>query len=121
MGADFADDDYQYLPSFMRIIMSVFRTSIGDIQAYDYGAWKDKKTDETTLLEETGKDNKDFLRAQPYAITIIWFIWYFNIFFMVIILANFLISEVGVTFENVKNLGNVFLNREKANFNLLIF
>jgi hypothetical protein len=40
---------------------------------------------------------------------------------MVIILANFLISEVGVTFENVKNLGNVFLNREKANFNLLVF
>ena len=74
------------------------------------------------LLENDSKvDNSDFLRAQPFAIAIIWIIWYFNIFFMVIILANFLISEVGVTFENVKNLGNVFLNREKANFNLLIF
>jgi hypothetical protein len=41
----------------VRIFISVFRTSIGDIQAYDYGAWKDKKTDETTLLEEAVKDN----------------------------------------------------------------
>jgi hypothetical protein len=40
---------------------------------------------------------------------------------MVIILANFLIAEVSVTFEDVKNLGNVFLNREKAKFNELIF
>lgn len=86
----------------MRILISIFRTSIGDIQAYDYGEWKDKKTDETTLIEENGKDNKDFLRAQPFAIMIIWFIWYFNIFFMVIILANFLISEVGVTFKMLK-------------------
>ena len=124
MGADFGEDDYSNLPSFLRILISVFRTSIGDIQAYDYGAWKDKeaKTDETMLLEGKSKDdNSDFLRAQPFAIAIIWIVWYFNIFFMVIILANFLISEVGVTFENVKNLGNVFLNREKANFNLLIF
>jgi hypothetical protein len=40
---------------------------------------------------------------------------------MVIIFANFLIAEVSVTFEDVKNLGNVFLNREKAKFNELIF
>lgn len=66
MGADFGEDDYSNLPSFVRILISVFRTSIGDIQAYDYGAWKDKevKTDETMLLEGKSKDdNSDFLRA----------------------------------------------------------
>ena len=123
MGADFGEDDYSNLPGFVRVIISIFRTSIGDIQAYDYGEWKDKdKKEETLLLEgETPEDNSDFLRAQPIAIAIIWAIWYFNIFFMVIIFANFLIAEVSVTFEDVKNLGNVFLNREKAKFNELIF
>jgi hypothetical protein len=36
---------------------------------------------------------------------------------MLIILANFLINEVGETFSAVKTLGNTFLNREKAKFN----
>ena len=123
MGADFGEEDYSNLPGFVRVIISIFRTSIGDIQAYDYGEWKDKdKKDETLLLEgESVEDNSDFLRAQPVAISIVWIIWFFNIFFMVIILANFLIAEVSVTFEDVKNLGNVFLNREKAKFNELIF
>ena len=123
MGADFGEDDYSNLPGFVRVIISIFRTSIGDIQAYDYGEWKDKDKKEETLLLEgvTTEDNSDFLRAQPIAIAIIWAVWYFNIFFMVIILANFLIAEVSVTFEDVKNLGNVFLNREKAKFNELIF
>ena len=61
------------------------------------------------------------MRARPFAIAIIWITWHANILFMVIVLANFLIAEVSVTFENVKNLGNVFLNTEKSNFNLLIF
>ena len=54
MGADFGEDDYSNLPGFIRIIISIFRTSIGDIQAYDYGAWKDKdekKTEDTLLAE----------------------------------------------------------------------
>ena len=53
------------LPGFVRVIISIFRTSIGDIQAYDYGEWKDKdKKEETLLLEgETPEDNSDFLRA----------------------------------------------------------
>jgi hypothetical protein len=53
MGADFGDDDYSNLPGFIRVIISIFRTSIGDIQAYDYGAWKDKeeKKEETMLAE----------------------------------------------------------------------
>jgi len=42
MGADFGEDDYSNLPGFVRVIISIFRTSIGDIQAYDYGEWKDK-------------------------------------------------------------------------------
>ena len=42
MGTDFGEDDYSNLPGFVRIFISIFRTSIGDIQAYDYGAWKDK-------------------------------------------------------------------------------
>lgn len=31
IGVDFGDDDYSNLPGFIRIIISVFRTSIGDI------------------------------------------------------------------------------------------
>ena len=50
-----------------------------------------------------------------------WITWFSNLFLMSIILANFLIAEVGVTFEKVQNLGNVFLNVEKAKFNKLIF
>lgn len=40
---------------------------------------------------------------------------------MMIVLMNFLVAEVGVTFENVTSEGSTLLYKEKANFNLLVF
>jgi len=31
LGADFGEDDYSNLPGFIRVLISIFRTSIGDI------------------------------------------------------------------------------------------
>jgi hypothetical protein len=40
---------------------------------------------------------------------------------MMIVLTNFLVAEVGVTFEDVINEGNTLLYKEKASFNLFVF
>jgi len=55
IGSDFSDEDYPNLPGYMRILVSHFRTSIGDLNMPDYSYWKDK--------EDSDKDAKteDFL------------------------------------------------------------
>jgi hypothetical protein len=39
LGADFAKDDYNFLPTPVRILFAIFRMSIGDLAVYHYGKW----------------------------------------------------------------------------------
>ena len=96
MGADGDSEsgDYLDLPVFLRILIQIFRISLGDVQTNQYGkqGWGD----------ETNTD-PEFLKASPFAKTIIWIFWIFNLYFMLIIMLNFLIAEVSQTYEKVKS------------------
>ena len=108
--SDFDAGDYDKIPRFIIFLFSNFRIAIGDMHVPTDGKW-----------ENTDNTNKDFESAKLIAVLIIWLIWFVNVFGMMIVLTNFLVSEVGVTYENVINDGNTLLYREKANFNLLVF
>lgn len=95
MGADGNNEsgDYLDLPPYLRIMFQSFRISLGDVQINQYGVgWGNEK-------------NKDpeFLKASPFAKSIIWIFWIFNLYFMLIIMLNFLIAEVSQTYEKVKS------------------
>ena len=51
------------------------------------------------------------MRAKPIAKFIIWMFWFFNLFFMLIIMLNFLIAEVSQTYDKVKSQGLVLIYR----------
>ena len=81
------------MPKYLRIGIQIFRNAIGDIAVIDYGLWKND-------------ENKDgFSLAQPIAVFLIWAIWLLYIFFMLIVMLNFIIAEVGDTYNAVKEQG----------------
>ena len=43
VGSDFFDEDYPNLPGYVRILVSHFRISIGDLNMLDFSYWKDKE------------------------------------------------------------------------------
>ena len=45
MEADIDPEDYAGIPKFMRIMIQIFRNSIGDISIIQYGKWGDDNTD----------------------------------------------------------------------------
>ena len=81
MEADFPEEGYEDIPKTTRIFIQIFRNSIGDIQSFKYGPW--------TIKNEDG-----IVYAKPIAIFIIWLFWFLNVLAMLIILINFLISQV---------------------------
>ena len=85
MEGDIDPEDYEGIPKFMRIMIQIFRNSIGDISIVQYGKWGEESSDPIDL---------DYERAKPFAKFIIWTFWFFNLFFMLIIMLNFLIAEV---------------------------
>ena len=98
LDADFNNDEYPGLPRVLYTIIRIFRNSIGDIEVPLYENWLNRSID-----PETNEEVIDSITlAQGISITIIYLYWIFNIFIMVIILLNFLIAEVGETFETVK-------------------
>jgi hypothetical protein len=99
LDADFNSDDYPGLPRVIYIIIRIFRNSIGDIEVPLYDRWLSKITNPDTGKEEYVVTSAS---AQGISITVIYLYWIFNIFIMVIILLNFLIAEIGGTFESVK-------------------
>jgi hypothetical protein len=44
MEADIDPEDYEGIPRFMRIMIQIFRNSIGDISIIQYGKWGDDET-----------------------------------------------------------------------------
>jgi hypothetical protein len=52
--------------------------------------------------------------ANQIAITIIWFFWFMNIYFMLIIMLNLLIAQVSQIFEKVMTQGKQSIYKERA-------
>lgn len=85
------------------IWMEAFRLSIGDLSAPKYTFWEEN------------------LESSPFTsyfmIVIIWLVWLLEIFFVLIILLNFLIAIISQSYEEVmlKSLMNKYHHRAELN------
>ena len=105
MGARVPDDDGNYnnysgLPSFIKEFIHTFRLSIGDLIIPDISSWMNE------MRSCSSHETDDAVCSYDYfgegAIFFIWIFWMINVFLMMVILLNFLIAEVGQTYDNVK-------------------
>ena len=82
---DHPDDgqDYERMSRFIQLLFFTFRNSVGDLIVPDASYWNLFKHQENYGAEKS-----------LVMVGILWFVWVFNIFYMVIILLNFLISMV---------------------------
>lgn len=106
MDTNLMDDwesEYDGITQSKAIFIQVFRNSIGDIGMTKIGPWK--------------KIDNDILG--DCAMFIIWGFWFANVFTMTIVFLNFVIAEVGNTYNNIKNSGTIFLYQKKAEMNML--
>ena len=119
MGADISDygDNgavYIGLPKFAKIMIQIFRNSIGDIAIVDYGVWNPRENQ----IIDPDDPNCDYPDAeQGVALAVLWVCWFVNIFLMLIIILNFLIAEVSQTYDRVKGSGKMFLYQKKCEIN----
>ena len=105
MGARVPDDDgngsnYSGIPSFMKQYIHILRLSVGDLIIPDISSWKNE------MSSCTEDPTNDSVCVYDYfgegALLFIWLFWIINVFGMMVILLNFLIAEVGQTYDNVK-------------------
>lgn len=90
-------ENYKYLAPYPLIInnMQTFRNSIGDLAEPEYGAWV-----------EGVAAGEEYLDGYQYAVVAVtWIFFIINIFVMQIVLLNFLIAEVSMTYSRIKELG----------------
>jgi len=92
-------NDYVYLGEFAQILVQMWRNSIGDVAIFGLGDWS-PKGNSAKLKERNG--------AQNIAMIFIWLVWLANVVGMVIVLLNFVIAEVGQTYEEVRSGGEIF-------------
>jgi len=93
-------DDYPSMDKFIAIFMMVFRNSMGDLSGPKYNAWEDRKD--------------EAYKTSIAAIYIVWVIWALNLFITLIVMLNFLIAEVGNTYNKVSMLGEKSHYRQAA-------
>lgn len=84
---------------------NTFRESLGDISAPKYNEWLDRRGDNVWF--STGS----------LAIYTVWMFWYINVILTLIVMLNFLIAEVGHTFEKIMSLGQKNQYRQQAILN----
>lgn len=87
----------------------VFRGSVGDIGAPNYMTWLDRK-------RQSGSQE-----TATVAIYTVWLFWYINVVVTLIVMLNFLIAEVGQTYEKVMSLGNKNHYKQQAILNKKIY
>lgn len=102
------DESYKFLGPFPLIIniLQTFRNSIGDLTEPKYGKWFE--------------DMKDTDNPSGYQYAVIGVTWGFfiaNIFLMQIVLLNFLIAEVSMTYDRINSLGPCLLYQKKQELN----
>lgn len=93
-------------------ILQTFRNSIGDLTEPEYGRW---------IPENSANDEGYLDSGYQYAImAVTWTFFIANIFIMQIVLLNFLIAEVSMTYERVKSMGPCLLFQKKQELNFFI-
>ena len=92
----------------------MFRNSIGDINTPDYSYW-------TNFLNQTSE--KNFLQDLPSSNLVYgmvgysWLLWFWNEFFMLIILLNFLIAIISQSYDAVMTKEMIFLYEARCDYN----
>ena len=87
------------------MFLQTFRTAIGELGMPMYGK----------ILE---KEDSYF---KTFNIALIWICWFFQTFFMLIIMLNFLIAVITSTYERVMNYQKIISYMHKAELNVEIF
>jgi hypothetical protein len=103
MGVEIENEEYKDMYTTFSGFIQVFRNSIGDIVPVKLDAWNVSKTNDSVL--------------SAMAHGIVWIFWFINIFTMTIVFLNFVIAEVGNTYNEVRESGTLFLYQKKAEMN----
>lgn len=108
-------ESYEYMKPFPILVnnLQTFRNSIGDLTEPEYGQWIPDEVEGDPDSKPT--DDQGYLENnyQYAVIAVTWFFFIANIFMMQIVLLNFLIAEVSMTYERVKGLGPCLLYQKK--------
>lgn len=104
--------DYLHISQFFRLFLHTFRISVGDIHPPNY---------QSMVHHSAGKSAPSSEEASTHnvSIYIIWFFWFCNVFIMMIIMLNFLIAEVGQTYQKIQSKGQKLHYQQRADLNLL--
>ena len=97
--------DAQGMNYTQKMFLQVFRTAIGELGMPVY----------TEIL---AKEDQLF---KSINITLIWVTWFFQTFFMLIIMLNFLIAVITSTYERVMNYQKIISYQHKAELNYETF
>lgn len=119
---NYPTDAYPYMNPLTIIILQTFRNSVGDLsEPKDYN-WIDhdllRRTD--YLYKITGLDIHAITVYQNLLIGITWFFFIANIFIMQIVLLNFLIAEVSMTYGRINELGSCLMFQKKQELNYFV-
>ena len=101
-GAEFPSKDYSNMPPEFMSWMDIFRNSIGDIQSPKYSFWIDFIDEHTSAY---------------VMIALIWIVWVGELFFVLIILLNFLIAIISQSYEAVMMQQNMNKYRHRSQLN----
>ena len=99
-------EEYKNMLRTFGSFIKIFRNSIGDISAVKLNHWSQENIEGDLMLSRL-------------ATGIVWSFWFINVFTMTIVLLNFVIAEVGNTYNDIKSSGNIFLYQQKAEMNFV--
>jgi len=95
VGIAINDEDYPEITNSWKYGLYSYRNSIGDINPPGYEYWIKNLPDER------------YPTMARTMIIVVWVVWWFNQFFMLIIMLNFLITIIGNSFNRVMDSSKV--------------
>ena len=94
MENDTEGEEYKSMSRTFSSCIKIFRNSIGDISPVSLTRWKSENINGDPMLSKL-------------ATGIVWSFWFINVFTMTIVLLNFVIAEVGNTYNDIKESGDI--------------
>jgi hypothetical protein len=101
MEVDDANNESKHIGFFEKMLLETFRSAIGEVGLPKYSA----------ILEKPDSYCKSL------NIALIWIIWYLQVFFMLVIMLNFLIAVLQQTYNRVMNYQKIIMYQQRAELN----
>jgi len=92
----------------MMNLLMLYRNSIGDINAPEYGYWLD-------VIDNSNESDGHF--GASYMIFICWFIWFIHQYLVLIILLNFLIAIISQSYDSVMTTSLITKYNQRCDMN----